>query len=139
MSYASFPITEIEKTEVIANVEVPNYSDSKPIWGFLSLTFMLISFILIGNVDLMLISTCLGLIFGAIGIKKKQKGLAFFGSILSLLLLVFLSFHSRNHTSFACHGFGFFWLPFASNYCIMTIFCTAMLDFMTFRQAAPSF
>ena len=78
--------------EVVENTESLNSSNSNPIWGFLSLTFLLISFILIGNVDLMLISTCLGLIFGAIGIKKKQKGLAFFGSVLSLLLLLFLSF-----------------------------------------------
>ncbi|GEM_PF-2446041 len=78
--------------EVVENTESLNSRNSNPIWGFLSLTFMLISFILIGNVDLMLISTCLGLIFGAIGIKKKQKGLAFFGSVLSLLLLLFLSF-----------------------------------------------
>ena len=92
MGYASFPITETEKTEVIANVEVPNYSDSKPIWGILSLTFLLISLILIPNLLIMLIPLLLGIISGAIGFNKKLKGLAITGFILNLLIFIITIF-----------------------------------------------
>jgi hypothetical protein len=88
VSYASFPVTETEQIEVVETVEVPNYGESQPIWGILSLTFVLISFFLIPNVFLMLISSFLGIIFGAIGFNKKLKGLAITSFVLSLLICI---------------------------------------------------
>ena len=102
MSYASFPITETEKTEVIANVEVPNYSDSKSIWGILSFTFLLISLILIPNLLIMLIPLLLGIISGAIGFNKKLKGLAITGFVLNLLIFILTIFL----TAFLMTGIG---------------------------------
>ena len=106
MSYASFPITETEKTEVIANIEVPNYRDSKPIWGILSLTFLLISLILIPNLLIMLIPLLLGIISGAIGFNKKLKGLAITGFILNLLIFILTIFLTAFLITFGGMGIG---------------------------------
>ena len=106
MSYASFPIKETEKTEFIANVEVPNYRDSKPIWGILSLTFFLISLILIPNLLIMLITLLLGIISGAIGFNKKLKGLAITGFILNLLIFILTIFLTSFIITFGGMGIG---------------------------------
>ena len=106
MGYASFPITETEKTEVIENVEVPNYRDSKPIWGVLSLTFLLISLILIPNLLIMLIPLLLGIISGAIGFNKKLKGLAITGFILNLLIFILTIFLTAFIITFGGMGIG---------------------------------
>ena len=90
VSYASFPVTETQQTEVVEtnNAELPTYSSGTPVWAILSIACTLISLILIPNVLLMLVPSLLGIIFGAIGFNKKLKGLAITGFIFSLLIFI---------------------------------------------------
>ena len=88
LSYASFPVSENVQTEVVQTIKSPTYSDSQTIWGVLSFCFMLLSLILLPNIFLTLISSLLGIIFGAIGFNKKLKGLAITAFILSLLVFI---------------------------------------------------
>ena len=90
VSYASFPVTENQQTEIVEsnNAELPNYSNSTPVWGILSLSCVLLSLFLVPNVFTIAIVSLLGVIFGAIGFNKKLKGLAITGFIFSLIFLI---------------------------------------------------
>ena len=94
VSYASFPVTETQQTEITESVavEVPAYSEDNPIWGILSLTCTLLSLLLFPNPLLATIISLLGVIFGAIGFNKKLKGLAITGFILSLIIFLAAGF-----------------------------------------------
>ncbi len=90
VSYASFPVTETQQTEIVetTNVELPSYKSDKSLWAILSISCVLLSLILVPNVIAISIVSLLGVIFGAIGFNKKLKGLAITGFILSLIFLI---------------------------------------------------
>ena len=94
VSYASFPVTETQQTEITESVavEVPAYSEDNPIWGILSLTCTLLSLMLLLNPLAATIISLLGVIFGVIGFNKKLKGLAITGFILSLIIFLAAGF-----------------------------------------------
>ena len=94
VSYASFPVTETQQTEITESVavEVPAYREDNPIWGILSLTCTLLSLMLFLNPLAATIISLLGVIFGAIGFNKKLKGLAITGFILSLIIFLAAGF-----------------------------------------------
>ena len=94
VSYASFPVTETQQTEITERVavEVPAYREDNPIWGILSLTCTLLSLMLLLNPLAATIISLLGVIFGAIGFNKKLKGLAITGFILSLIIFLAAGF-----------------------------------------------
>ena len=94
VSYASFPVTETQQTEITESVavEVPSYREDNPIWGILSLTCTLLSLMLLPNPLLATIISLLGVIFGAIGFNKKLKGLAITGFILSVIIFLVSAF-----------------------------------------------
>jgi hypothetical protein len=94
VSYASFPVTETQQTEITESVavEVPAYREDNPIWGILSLTCTLLSLMLLSNPLAATIISLLGVIFGAIGFNKKLKGLAITGFILSLIIFLVSGF-----------------------------------------------
>ena len=90
VSYASFPVTETQQTEIVenANAELPTYSSSNSLWAILSISCALLSLLLIPNIIAISIVSLLGVIFGAIGFNKKLKGLAITGFIFSLIFLI---------------------------------------------------
>ena len=90
VSSASFPVTEIQQTEIVRNssLELPSYKSNNYIWGALSLFCALLSFFLIPNVLAIAPITFVGVIFGAVGFNKRLKGLAISGFVLSLLMLI---------------------------------------------------
>ena len=90
VSYASFPVTETQQTEIVEsnNAELPTYSSGNSLWAILSISCALLSLILVPNVIAISIVSLLGVIFGAIGFNKKLKGLAITGFILSLIFLL---------------------------------------------------
>lgn len=94
VSYASFPVTETQQTEITESVavEVSAYREDNPIWGILSLTCTLLSLMLLLNPLAATIISLLGVIFGAIGFNKKLKGLAITGFILSLIIFLAAGF-----------------------------------------------
>ena len=94
VSYASFPVTETQQTEITESVavEVPAYREDNPFWGILSLTCTLLSLMLLSNPLAATIISLLGVIFGAIGFNKKLKGLAITGFILSLIIFLVSGF-----------------------------------------------
>ena len=89
VSYASFPVNQNTQIET---VEVPNYGESQPIWGILSITFTLLSLGSLSNPLAATIIALLGVVFGSIGFNKKLKGLAITGFILSLIIFLLSSF-----------------------------------------------
>jgi len=94
VSYASFPVTETQQTEIVesSNLVSPTYSSGTPVWGILSLTCTLLSLMLLLNPLAATIISLLGVIFGAIGFNKKLKGLAITGFILSLIIFLVSAF-----------------------------------------------
>ena len=90
VSYASFPVTETQQTEIVenANAELPTYSSGNSLWAILSISCALLSLFLIPNLAAISIVSLLGVIFGAIGFNKKLKGLAITGFIFSLIFFV---------------------------------------------------
>jgi len=90
VSYASFPVTETQQTEIVEsnNAELPAYSSRNSLWAILSISCALLSLILVPNVFAIAIVSLLGVIFGAIGFNKKLKGLAITGFIFSLIFLI---------------------------------------------------
>jgi len=90
VSYASFPVTETQQTEIVenANAELPTYSSGNSLWAILSISCALLSLFLIPNLAAISIVSLLGVIFGAIGFNKKLKGLAITGFIFSLIFLI---------------------------------------------------
>ena len=90
VSYASFPVAETQQTEIAvsANAQLPNYRNGNPVWGILSVTCTLLSFILLYNPLAATIFALLGVVFGSIGFNKKLKGLAITGFILSLIIFL---------------------------------------------------
>lgn len=86
--YASFPVKEVKQTEVVELIEYPNYGNSQPVWGILSFSLTLLSLILFPNLLLTLIFSLLSIIFGAIGLNQKLKGLAITGFVLGLLIFI---------------------------------------------------
>jgi hypothetical protein len=94
VSYASFPITETQQTEIVEtnNAELPTYKSGNPTWGILSLVCALLSLMLILNPLVATIIALLGVVFGAIGFNKKLKGLAITGFILSLIIFLVSAF-----------------------------------------------
>ena len=89
VSYASFPVAETQKTEIVESInsELPTYRSGNSVWGILSLSCALLSIILIPNLLAIVPISLLGVIFGAIGFNKKRKGLAITGFVLSLIFL----------------------------------------------------
>jgi len=94
VSYASFPVTETQQTEIVesSNLVSPTYSSGTPVLGILSLTCTLLSLMLLLNPLAATIISLLGVIFGAIGFNKKLKGLAITGFILSLIIFLVSAF-----------------------------------------------
>ena len=97
VSYASFPVTETEQTEIVENSNSvwPTYSSDTPVWGILSMTLTLLSLGSLSNPLAATIMALLGVVFGSIGFNKKLKGLAITGFILSLIIFLasgFLTF-----------------------------------------------
>ena len=94
VSYASFPVTETQQTEIVENSNSvsPTYSSGTPVWGILSLTCTLLSLILLYNPLAATIIALLGVVFGSIGFNKKLKGLAITGFILSLIIFLVSGF-----------------------------------------------
>jgi len=90
VSYASFPVTENQQTELVESSSSLSiiYSSGTSIWGILSLTCAILSILVIPNIYAMFIAALLGVIFGAIGFNKKLKGLAITGFILGLLMTI---------------------------------------------------
>ncbi len=92
VSYASFPVTETQQTEIVENSSSvsPTYSSDTPVWGILSITCTLFSLGLLVNPLAATIIALLGVVFGAIGFNKKLKGLAITGFILSLIVFLLM-------------------------------------------------
>ena len=102
VSYASFPVTKTQQTEISvnANVELPTYRGGNPVWGILSILSAALGIlaIVLSN-PISLLFFLLAIIFGAIGFKHKPNGLAIEGFIIGLLpfalmaaiLIVFLA------------------------------------------------
>ena len=90
VSYASFPVTETQQTEIIvsAQAELPTYRVGNSVWGILSVTCALLSLMLVYNPLAATIIALLGVVFGSIGFNKKLKGLAITGFILSLIIFL---------------------------------------------------
>ena len=88
VSYASFPILENVPTETLETIESPNYGYSKPIWGILSLSFALLSVILLPNFSIMLILSLLSIIFGIIGLTNKSNWMEIVGLILGVIMTI---------------------------------------------------
>ena len=88
VSYASFPVLEDAPNEFIENIKTLNYSDSKPIWGLLSLSFALLSVILIPNFYIMLIFALLSTIFGIIGLANQPNLMEIIGLILGVIMTI---------------------------------------------------
>ena len=94
VSYASFPVTETQQTEIVEtnNAELPTYSSGNSLWAILSISCVLLSLMLILNPLVATIIALLGVVFGAIGFNKKLKGLAITGFILSLIIFLVSAF-----------------------------------------------
>ncbi len=94
VSYASFPVTETQQTEIAENSNSvsPTYSSDTPVWGILSITFTLLSLGSLSNPLAATIMALLGVVFGSIGFNKKLKGLAITGFILSLIIFLVTGF-----------------------------------------------
>ena len=94
VSYASFPVTETEQTEIVENSNSvwPTYSSDTPVWGILSMTLTLLSLGSLSNPLAATIMALLGVVFGSIGFNKKLKGLAITGFILSLIIFLVSAF-----------------------------------------------
>ena len=91
VSYASFPVSENVQTEVVQTIEAPTYGNSQSIWGILSLSFVLLSVILLPNVFITLILSSLAVIFAIIGLTKKVNWMQIVGLILGLLIVISVS------------------------------------------------
>ena len=91
ISYASFPVNQDAQTEIVETIESPNYGNSPPILGILSLILSVVGLILfftpaIGT-GLVLIS--FAIIFGLIGLfKKRSRILSMTGILLSVISIV---------------------------------------------------
>jgi len=94
VSYASFPVTETEQTEIVENSNSvwPTYSSDTPVWGILSMTLTLLSLGSLSNPLAATIMALLGVVFGSIGFNKRLKGLAITGFILSLIIFLVSGF-----------------------------------------------
>ena len=94
VSYASFPVTEIQQTEIVENSNSvwPTYSSDTPVWGILSMTLTLLSLGSLSNPLAATIMALLGVVFGSIGFNKRLKGLAITGFILSLIIFLVSGF-----------------------------------------------
>ena len=94
VSYASFPVTETQQTEMgeNSNSVSPTYSSGTPVWGILSMTLTLLSLGSLSNPLAATIMALLGVVFGSIGFNKKLKGLAITGFILSLIIFLVSGF-----------------------------------------------
>jgi cation transporter-like permease len=94
VSYASFPVTETQQTEIVEtnNAELSTYSSGNSLWAILSISCVLLSLMLILNPLVATIIALLGVVFGAIGFNKKLKGLAITGFILSLIIFLVSAF-----------------------------------------------
>ena len=94
VSYASFPVTETQQTEIAvsANVELPTYRGGNPVWGILSIISVALGClaIVLSN-PISLLFFLLAVIFGAIGFKHKPNGLAIAGFIIGLLPFVLMA------------------------------------------------
>ena len=94
VSYASFPLTETQKTEIAvsANAELPTYRGGNPVWGILSIISVALGglAIVLSN-PISLLFFLLAVIFGAIGFKHKPNGLAIAGFIIGLLPFVLMA------------------------------------------------
>ena len=94
VSYASFPVTETQETEIVENSNSvwPTYSSDTPVWGILSMTLTLLSLGSLSNPLAATIMALLGVVFGSIGFNKRLKGLAITGFILSLIIFLVSGF-----------------------------------------------
>ena len=94
VSYASFPVTETQQTEIVENSNSvwPTYSSDTPVWGILSMTLTLLSLGSLSNPLAATIMALLGVVFGSIGFNKRLKGLAITGFILSLIIFLVSGF-----------------------------------------------
>jgi hypothetical protein len=88
VSYASFPVTETQQTEIVEtnNAELPTYKSGNPTWGILSVISAALGILLvIAASPASLLAFLLAIIFGAIGFKHKPNGLAIAGFIIGIL------------------------------------------------------
>ena len=102
VSYASVSVAETQQTEIAVstNAELPTCRVDNPVWGILSIISAALGVlaIVLSN-PISLLFFLLAVIFGAIGFKHKQNGLAIAGFIIGLLpfalmaaiLIVFLA------------------------------------------------
>jgi len=88
VSYASFPVTQDVKTEIVyENTEIPTSGNRQSIWGVLSFIFAVVGGLLYFTpygLSGWMLAIC-AIVFGAIGFKDKPKGLAIAGFIVGIL------------------------------------------------------
>ena len=91
VSYASFPVTETQQTEIIVsdNAELPTYRSGNSVWGILSILSAALGILaIVLSSPISLLFFLLAITFGAIGFKHKPNALAVIGFILGVLFFL---------------------------------------------------
>ena len=88
LSYASFPVIEKEQIEFSETIGAPAYGNSQPIWGVLSLSFAVLSLLLLPNFSIMLILSLLSVICGIFGLVNDVNWMEIVGLILGVLMTI---------------------------------------------------
>jgi len=91
ISYASFPVNQDAQTEIVETIESPNYGNSPPILGILSLILSVVGLILFFTpaIGTGLVLILFAIIFGLIGLfKKRSRMLSMTGILLSVISIV---------------------------------------------------